>query len=415
MSKVAGYALLLAGVGCGAYAFMPNALAPSAMVVGGAGAGSPSAIVTSAKIPTVVADIVAPASPKVPVPQLAQRPAASNLASAGPVSGSVTVQPSAPAAIPAIPTLVAKPREAMVAVPLPAPSNKSGPGEDEARVQLAREIQRELKRVGCYSGDVDGDWAGASRTAMKTFIDRINATLPTDQPDHILKTLVQGHPGNACGKTCPAGQGLAGDGRCQTTAVLAQQQATRRPVVRAADAPSRPVVAQGSGAPSGAVATASATARSDAQWRTTVTATLAAPAAGQSVPAAVALAPRPEILEGRMAMGAPVSKEASEPVTQTRNAVTPNVPRVAALPAPRVDDEEIRAAAPKQRVAPARDERRQAQPERRPTPPQNVYVAPRPRYVAAVPQYYYAPKPSYQGNIKTLNQRVFSQVLRDGR
>ena len=69
-----------------------------------------------------------------------------------------------------------------------------------ARANLARDIQRELKRVGCYDGDLSGEWNSSTRRAMKTFIDKVNAALPSDEPDHILRTMVQGHPGNACGR-----------------------------------------------------------------------------------------------------------------------------------------------------------------------------------------------------------------------
>jgi len=57
---------------------------------------------------------------------------------------------------------------------------------------------------------------------MKAFMNRINATLPTEKPDHILLALVQGYRDRVCGIACPAGQGLAEDGRCLPNAVLAR-------------------------------------------------------------------------------------------------------------------------------------------------------------------------------------------------
>ena len=59
-------------------------------------------------------------------------------------------------------------------------------------------LQSELKRVGCYDGDVNGVWNARSRAAMKAFTERVNATLPVDNPDQILLALVQGHRGRAC-------------------------------------------------------------------------------------------------------------------------------------------------------------------------------------------------------------------------
>jgi hypothetical protein len=63
---------------------------------------------------------------------------------------------------------------------------------------LARALQRELKRVGCYNGEVSGVWGPPSRLAMKSFLDRVNAALPVDRPDPVLLSLVQGHSERAC-------------------------------------------------------------------------------------------------------------------------------------------------------------------------------------------------------------------------
>lgn len=101
------------------------------------------------------------------------------------------------------------------------------PGDDEARAQLTRDLQTELKRVGCYSGDVTGAWSPSTRRAMSTFMDRVNATLPIDEPDYILLTLVQGHTAQACGTACPSGQSTAEDGRCVPQAVLAARAAKK--------------------------------------------------------------------------------------------------------------------------------------------------------------------------------------------
>jgi hypothetical protein len=82
------------------------------------------------------------------------------------------------------------------------------------RVALTRALQRELRRVGCYGGDINGVWTTSSRMAMKSFVDHVNAALPIDSPDHILLSLVQGHQGTACGSLCPPEQAADGTGRC---------------------------------------------------------------------------------------------------------------------------------------------------------------------------------------------------------
>src|SRR5262249_23347521 len=39
--------------------------------------------------------------------------------------------------------------------------------------RLALEVQRELKRVGCYSQEVTGEWSPATQRAMRDFTDRV--------------------------------------------------------------------------------------------------------------------------------------------------------------------------------------------------------------------------------------------------
>lgn len=65
---------------------------------------------------------------------------------------------------------------------------------------LASRLQTELRRVGCYTGRIDGDWGPASRFAMAKFTRSVNAALPTAEPDEILLSLVRRHAGFACGQ-----------------------------------------------------------------------------------------------------------------------------------------------------------------------------------------------------------------------
>ena len=101
----------------------------------------------------------------------------------------------------------------------------SGAAETGSR-RLAKAIQTELRRVGCYQGRIDGDWDAGTRQAMKAFNERVNASLPVRQPDYILLTLVQSHIAKACGAACPAGQAATEGGSCQPLSVLADK---RRP------------------------------------------------------------------------------------------------------------------------------------------------------------------------------------------
>jgi len=96
------------------------------------------------------------------------------------------------------------------------------------RGSLAQELQRELARVGCYDGEIHGVWTTSTRQAMKAFLERVNATLPINQPDGVLLALVQGQRVKTCGTPCPAAQALADDGRCMPTAIL-QREAMKDP------------------------------------------------------------------------------------------------------------------------------------------------------------------------------------------
>lgn len=138
------------------------------------------------------------------------------------------------------PTLAPKAEIVLRPIEPPKAARQGARADDENKLSLTRDIQRELRRVGCYAGEVTGEWSPTTRQAMKTFIDRVNASLPIDEPDFILKALVQGHPGNACGTGCGPGQAMATDGRCMPAAVVAQ---AKRPAAVPAPA-QRPQVAE---------------------------------------------------------------------------------------------------------------------------------------------------------------------------
>lgn len=102
-----------------------------------------------------------------------------------------------------------------------SPLRSANPADPETRAELASDLQRELRRVGCYDGEITGAWNAATRRAMSAFMDRANATLPFDEPDYVLLALVQSHQDITCTAECPAGQISEGD-RCVPRAVVAQ-------------------------------------------------------------------------------------------------------------------------------------------------------------------------------------------------
>jgi hypothetical protein len=167
------------------------------------------------------------------------------------------------------------------------PPRRSAPGaaakavDPTDRAALAREIQRELRRVGCYGGEVNGVWTTSSRMAMKTFVERVNAALPIDNPDPVLLSLVQGHRDRACG-VCPPGQ--TATAACVPTAVpTAAAPADARPE---ADKPGGAATAAGAAAL--ALTTPPAAAKADPRASDPRT---SGPGANRAAPAAAAPGP----------------------------------------------------------------------------------------------------------------------------
>jgi hypothetical protein len=98
----------------------------------------------------------------------------------------------------------------------------AGRREVSPRASLTRDIQQELQRVGCYTGEIDGVWGTGSRRAILLFMDRVNALLPTQEPDVFMLSLVRAESGEVCGTACPSGQSLTGNGRCLPSTLMAQ-------------------------------------------------------------------------------------------------------------------------------------------------------------------------------------------------
>ena len=95
------------------------------------------------------------------------------------------------------------------------------PKDSTSRYKLVVEIQRKLKKRGCYWGRIDGSWGAGSKYAMQEFIDRINATLPIEQPDYVLLTLLQANGDKSCG-ACPSGHTATVGGSCVPQTIVAE-------------------------------------------------------------------------------------------------------------------------------------------------------------------------------------------------
>src|SRR5262249_2474405 len=86
----------------------------------------------------------------------------------------------------------------------------------------------ELARVGCYDGEINGVWTPTTRQALKAFLDRLNAILPTSAPDPVQLAMLATARGRVCGVACPAGETLEG-GRCIPSVVLAGRKPAAAP------------------------------------------------------------------------------------------------------------------------------------------------------------------------------------------
>lgn len=78
--------------------------------------------------------------------------------------------------------------------PVPAPAPAPAPDAD-----LARAIQSELSRVGCYQGPIDGQWGPGSARAMQNFNHWWGSAAPTDAPTTAGLHAVRAAPGLICG------------------------------------------------------------------------------------------------------------------------------------------------------------------------------------------------------------------------
>lgn len=90
------------------------------------------------------------------------------------------------------------------------------------RWRLVRDLQTELRRVGCYSGRLDGSWGAGSKYAIRAFLQNLNSALPTDKPDHFMLSLLRSQQGVVCGKPCQHGYTKSSNGHCLPYAITAQ-------------------------------------------------------------------------------------------------------------------------------------------------------------------------------------------------
>ncbi len=462
MGKATGVFLILAGVGTAALVLptvdkdSERQLADVIRIATGNGGAAPSAspvpqaqVALSPRQPSGESNLPSIAAPTrtataavAPVPSTPAGPTGSQVA---------RVEPAAPMFIPPPQPAVRNANSATV---------RSDDGQ--AKQQLARDIQRELKRVGCYDGELSGDWNTGTKRAMRLFIEKVNAALPSDEPDHILRTMVQGHPGNACGRT-PVIVAQAPRPVAKRTEVVKPEAAGDKVAIRPVEAASREqAAAQRATVPKPA-------------WETSVAAVpMPVPVPrGPDIAAEQRVAKSPALdTSSRMAMGGPdprltepdkalpkliaresiapaataagASSSDTSPATQgSRTANRVHVPgAIAALSQPRSNEpaltaDEVAIATPPalkpqggknerdaRSVRDARESREAREArllreeiERRQRQSRRYYAAPQPfsfpSYVGAAPPQYFASQ-AYSGPSGTFSQRFFERQRRGG-
>jgi peptidoglycan hydrolase-like protein with peptidoglycan-binding domain len=66
------------------------------------------------------------------------------------------------------------------------------------RASLALDMQKELKRVGCYSGDIDGKWGEGTRKAIRLFAEHAKVAVPSGEPTQVALDALMARKDRAC-------------------------------------------------------------------------------------------------------------------------------------------------------------------------------------------------------------------------
>jgi hypothetical protein len=95
----------------------------------------------------------------------------------------------------------------------PKPPETSTAGDDPR--MLATQLQRELTRVGCDPGRIDGNWGAKGRAALSEFARLAKLALPIDEPTRVAVEAVEARRERVCRLTCDDDE-VERDGKCVT-------------------------------------------------------------------------------------------------------------------------------------------------------------------------------------------------------
>lgn len=100
-------------------------------------------------------------------------------------------------------------------VPTSLPPAATPPASENK--DLARALQRELKRVGCLDAEADGVWGDKSRTALKSFVRHAKLGITGDEPNISVLDAASATKTRVCPLVCDDGEKVVGD-RCVSAA-----------------------------------------------------------------------------------------------------------------------------------------------------------------------------------------------------
>jgi uncharacterized caspase-like protein len=137
-----------------------------------------------------------------------QKRAATESATADKASDNKTVAiPDTAASKPADPTVAEKPNETSVAALTAGPP----PAEPAKPADIIKSVQIELRRVGCFTGNADGEWSAASQRSLALFNRRAGTKLDVKQASVDTLDAIKQKQSRACPLTCEHGFEADGD------------------------------------------------------------------------------------------------------------------------------------------------------------------------------------------------------------
>ncbi|HJS08937.1 MAG TPA: caspase family protein, partial [Pirellulales bacterium] len=136
----------------------------------------------------------------------------------------------------------AKPGPVIAALPAaPAPGMVSSATTD-GRPELARNIQLELIRLGCFAGEADGNWSAGTRSAMVRINKAAKSKFDANAPSAGTLAALQKRQGRACPLECGRGYQARGNTCVAVKSEPRKPRVSERSVEKKRSAPTRQYV-----------------------------------------------------------------------------------------------------------------------------------------------------------------------------